>query len=86
MKKIGRDIQHYTPLIAILGLGLLGFYIFSYDRQFQSIIVIATAAGYVSWGIVHHYIHRDLHTSVIFEYLALGIVGVIVVLSLIANA
>lgn len=86
MKKIGRDIQHYTPLFAIILLGFLGFYLFPYDRSFQTAVVLATAAGYVSWGLIHHYIHQDLHTSVILEYVAIGIVGVIVVLSLLVNA
>lgn len=86
MKKLGRDIQHYTPLFAILVLGLVGFSWFSYDRDFQSVIVIATGAGYVSWGLVHHHIHRDLHLSVVLEYIAISLIGIVVVLSLIANA
>lgn len=86
MKKIGRDIQHYTPLLAILAVSLLGFVIFPYDRNFQSVIIISAAAGYVSWGLVHHHIHQDLHLTVVLEYVGIGTVGMVLVLTLLANA
>ncbi len=86
MNKIGRDIQHYTPLFALLLLGLVGFAYFSYDHNFQSVIVIAMAAGYVSWGLIHHHIHQDLYLSVILEYVAIGALGAIIVLTILLNA
>ena len=86
MKRIGRDIQHYTPLFAILAMSLFGFKMFPYDRSFQSVIIIAAAAGYVSWGLIHHYIHQDLHLSIVMEYIGIGTVGMILVLTLLANA
>lgn len=81
MKKLSRDIQHYLPLVGILVAGLVGFLVFSYDRNFQAAIAVAVAVSYVVWGLVHHYIHKDLHTSVIVEYLAIAIVGLVAVFS-----
>ena len=66
-KKATSHIQHYLPLIGILLAGAYGVYYFSYDRAFQAAIVIAAANGYIAWGVIHHYLHRDLHLSVIFE-------------------
>lgn len=81
MKKLSRDIQHYTPLLGILAAGIIGFALFSYDRMFQTGIVLASAAAYVTWGLIHHFIHKDLHISIIVEYITIATLGVIIVMS-----
>jgi EamA domain-containing membrane protein RarD len=86
MKKLSRDIQHYLPLVGILVAGLVGFLVFSYDRNFQAAIAIAVAVSYVVWGLVHHYIHKDLHASVIVEYLAIAIIGLVAIFSVLFRA
>jgi hypothetical protein len=86
MRHITRHLQHYLPLVGILVAGFLGFWIFSYDRAFQMAIAMGLSAAYVSWGIVHHYIHKDLHTSVIVEYIAIALLGLVVIYSLIVRA
>jgi hypothetical protein len=83
MRSISRHLPHYLSLIGILAVGTVGFVIFSYDKVFQMGILIAVAAGYLTWGIVHHAIHRDLNLSVVIEYLVVAILGFVVVFSLI---
>ena len=82
MKRITRHLQHYLPLLGILVAGLVGIITFSYDTNFQMALLFATASGYVSWGIVHHYIHGDLHSSIIFEYIVIALLGVVIVSSI----
>ncbi|OGM20602.1 hypothetical protein A2955_03205 [Candidatus Woesebacteria bacterium RIFCSPLOWO2_01_FULL_37_19] len=86
MHKLTRHIQHYLPLIGVFLVGILGFRMFAYDRVFQSVIVVATAASYVAWGFVHHHIHDDLHLSVILEYIAIAFLGVVIVFSVLFRA
>jgi len=57
---------------------VLGFYLFSYDRVFQLALGIAAASGYLAWGVVYHYIHKDLHLSVVLEYVAIACLGVVI--------
>ena len=83
MKSFAKHLPHYAALLGILTIGALGFIIFSYDKFFQIGVLVAVAAGYVVWGVVHHAIHRDLHFSVFVEYLVVAILGLVVVLSLI---
>lgn len=78
-----KHIPHYVSLLAILVAGLIGFYAFSYDRSFQISVSIALALAYVSWGIIHHTIHRDVCLAIILEYIAVAILGVVMVFSLI---
>lgn len=81
-----KHISHYIPLIGMMIVSFVGFFISSFDRSFQISIVIASGVGYVSWGITHHYIHKSLHPEIIIEYLAIAIFGVVSVLLLLFRA
>jgi hypothetical protein len=83
MKNIARHLPHYLTLLGLLFAGILAFVIFSYDKMFQIGVLAAVAASYVAWGIIHHAIHKNLHLSVVIEYLVVAALGLIVVLSLI---
>lgn len=74
MESMSKHFPHYISLIGIFIAGILGFYFFSYDRFFQTAIVIALALSYVSWGIIHHAIHKDivsLWSMLQFQFLVL---------------
>jgi hypothetical protein len=86
LKKIAHDLPHYLSLFGILGVSFVGFYVFAYDRVFQESIAVALAASYVVWGIVHHHIHRDLHLSVVMEYIAVSLVGLVIIYSLVLTS
>ena len=74
---------HYTPLVGILFAALMGFIFVSYNQSFRAAVIVAASVSYVSWGLIHHYIHKDLHLSVILEYVSIAILGLIVGLSLV---
>lgn len=78
-----KHLTHYMSLIAILGVGLLGLLYFPHSSYFQIAVAVALSAGYVTWGIVHHYIHRDLHLSVVIEYVVVACLGLVIVFSLV---
>ncbi len=86
MRSIFKDLAHYTPLFGILIVGFGAFWLFSYDRVFQIATAISTALAYVLWGIIHHYIHRDLNVSVIVEYLVIASLGLVVIFSLVLRS
>ena len=86
IKMTSKHIQHYLPLLGILAFGLFGFLIFSYDKAFQLIILIALAVAYVFWGLIHHYLHDDLYLLVIIEYIAVATLGLVIAFSLILRA
>jgi len=43
------------------------------------------SVSYVTWGIVHHWHHRDLHIKIVFEYLVIAIFAVLLFASLLLN-
>ncbi|KKP48254.1 MAG: hypothetical protein UR39_C0001G0049 [Candidatus Woesebacteria bacterium GW2011_GWA1_33_30] len=81
-----KHLPHYVSLIAIFLAGLVGFYVFSYDKYFRVGIAVALSASYVTWGVIHHASHKDICWTVIFEYIAVSILGLIMVLTLIFRA
>jgi hypothetical protein len=86
MKEIAKQLPHYLSLAGILIAGIIGFVVFSYERAFQIAVAIGLALAYVAWGIIHHAIHRDLHLSVVIEYIVVASLGLVVILSLIFRA
>ena len=86
MNDFTHHIKHFTPLIGILAAGFFGFWLFSFDRLFQIALIIAVGAGYVTWGIIHHHIHKDLHWEVVVEYVVVAFLGIVIVFSLILRA
>lgn len=83
MSKTAREIQHFVPLLGIFGAGLIAFFLFSYDQKFQLAAIIATAAAYITWGIVHHIMRKDINFEVVLEYIVVAVLGVIIVWSVI---
>lgn len=83
MQSLKKHLPHYISLIGIFIAGEIGFYLFSYDTFFQVGIVVAMAAAYVSWGIIHHTIHKDICLSVVIEYITVAILGLVIALGLI---
>ena len=85
MRSFARHLPHYLSLFGILIAGFAGLILFSYDRNFQVSVAIATAASYVAWGIVHHWLHKDLHLETVIEYVAIAILGLVIIFSMIVR-
>lgn len=83
MQSLIKHFPHYISLIGILVAGLIGFYAFSYDHFFQIGIVVALSLSYISWGIIHHTLHKDICLTIVLEYVAIAILGTVMALSLI---
>lgn len=83
MKSFTKHLPHYLVLFGILLAGFAGLILFSYDKNFQTSIAAATAAGYVTWGITHHLLHRDFHWEVLVEYASIAMLGFVIIFSMI---
>ena len=83
MEKVIKHLPHYFSLFTILMIGFVVFIAFSNNPTFQSYVALATAAAYVTWGIVNHFIHKDLYASVVVEYIAVALLGLVIIFSLI---
>lgn len=80
-----KEFKDYLILLIILTLGLVAFISCQPDRRLQSLAIIATAAFYVLWGVIHHLSRGDFHLKVLLEYLAVSFLAVILVLTLLSR-
>ena len=80
-----KHLSHYMALFGILLAGFAGLILFSYDKNFQIAVSFALAVAYVTWGVVHHHLHRDLHIETFIEYLVVAILGFVIIFSLIVR-
>lgn len=78
-----KHLPHYLSLFGIFAAAIVGFIVFSYDRDFQVAIAVAVSASYFVWGVVHHSMHKDLEIKVVLDYLVVALLGMVTLLSLI---
>jgi predicted PurR-regulated permease PerM len=83
MQKYTHHLPHYISLFGILAAGAIAFALFNYDRTLQVSVAIAVAFAYIAWGLVHHYLHRDLYVEVMIEYIVVAALGLVILFSLI---
>jgi hypothetical protein len=86
MKSFAKHLPHFITLFGILFAAFAGLILFSYEKRFQMAISVALACSYVSWGIVHHLLHKDFSLEVLFEYIAVAALGLVIIISLVIRA
>lgn len=83
IKTFARHIPHYFLLFGILLAGFAGLILFSYDKNFQMMVALATGISYIIWGTFHHHSQKDLHLEVFVEYVVISILGMVILFTLI---
>jgi len=78
-----KHLPHYFSLIGILTATIIGFLVFSYDKNFQLAIITSASISYFVWGIIHHILHKDLNLQIALEYLVVASIGFVVGVSVI---
>ncbi|MDO8504034.1 MAG: hypothetical protein Q7S60_05125 [bacterium] len=78
-----KHFTHYLSLLGIVGASLWGLSAFSYDKAFQSAVILALGISFVVWGVVHHFLNDDLHPKVALEYIMSAVFGTIILLMVI---
>lgn len=80
---MSNHVVHYIPLVLILLLGLGGVSLYQYDTNIQRALIVATASGYVIWGVIHHKLHEELSFEIFLEYLFVAIIGCILAFTIV---
>lgn len=81
-----KEIKNHTVAYIILVAALLGFVVIFLhvwpDINMQRIVAVAMGLFYFLWGIVVHKRHNHINARVIFEYLAISVLAVSLLLLL----
>jgi hypothetical protein len=76
------NVLHTLVLFCILIGGTLTFWSARGNINLQLIIGSITAAAYVAWGIIHHALSGDLHSRVVIEYVLVGLIAIVLLVTL----
>lgn len=77
-----RAIIHFSVLIAILAAGVFTFIRVRPNTTVQLFVGVVTACAYVVWGLVHHAIKKDLHQRIVVEYLLIGAIAIVLLVTM----
>lgn len=86
LEEIHYHLVRYLVLTAILVFGLLFFFLSAHDPSLQLKIVFVSLVAYVLWGVVHHYLGKDLTALIVLEYVLVAAVALIIISSLLRFA
>lgn len=81
-----KHLKDYLALFSILAAAIFFFFYFRFNRQAQTGVVLATAAAYVIWGMIHHLGAKDFHWRILAEYLIVATLASLVVIFLLLRA
>jgi len=59
--------------ILILLCGMTLFFAFSHDTYMRITMLSVVTIAYIAWGLVHHYIQKDLTLIKAFEYVTIAV-------------
>lgn len=80
MKK--ESIFHATILSIILISGVVMFYLTRGNTTTQMFVGFCTTIAYILWGIIHHMMVGNLHRKVVIEYILVGAIALVLMLTL----
>ena len=79
VKKLNAHRDYY---LILAGMQVAGFLLVLYahnDKQLVFSYVVLSTFFYMIWAYVHHFIHHDLNTKIVLEYMLMGALGIAVV-------
>jgi len=63
-----QHIGHTLILLLTLIFGVTLFFAFSHDPSLRLLLLTLVSVSYAIWGILHHYLRKDLNWALVIEY------------------
>lgn len=81
------DRRHIIELAMLILILLIGIFILLYVPivGWSRILAVGVAGVYPLWGIWHHLEHRNLSWSIAWEYILVGALAALVLLSIVSD-
>jgi len=73
---------HTMVLFVMLTMGILALWYARGQNLVQTGIGITMSLAYVAWGLIHHKLKGDLHRNVVVEYVLVGLIAIILLVTL----
>lgn len=86
IKEVKKHGHYYISLVLIMLLSVLLIMQTQYGRGFQLLAAVLTAAFYIGWGVLHHFVHHNITAKIMIEYVLIASLGITIVLFIIKGA
>ena len=83
LRELYQNRLHYAFLFLGLGLGMIFFFSLA---EFRIQSVVGLCSFYFIWGVIHHWLDKDLHFKIVLEYLLVALTGCVILLSVVWRA
>lgn len=70
-----RHLSHYIVLLVIMMAGLVAMIASGKSTLAHTVILVLMSLGYFFWGVIHHFLEKDLHFEVVLEYFIMSLLG-----------
>ena len=77
-----QSVIHFLFLMVILAAGVFTFLYVRPNTTLQLFVGVVTAVAYVLWGFVHHAMRKDLHQKIVVEYLLIGTIAIVLLVTM----
>jgi hypothetical protein len=77
-----KQFTHFFVLLILLGVGVGTFFYVQPNVALQLLVGITTSVAYVVWGLVHHAMQKDLHPKIVIEYMLIGAIAVVLLVTI----
>ena len=68
---------HVSILVGILLTSIFAYLQLQGSPMLQFLVGLVAVVSYVSWGIMHHGIQKELHPKIVVEYVGIGFLAVL---------
>jgi hypothetical protein len=79
IRNLKAHLPYYSVFLLIAALGFWLLAVNAHEPQGRMVIIVLLTFFYVLWGLLHHYIHHDISTKIVLEYVLIGALGISVI-------
>jgi len=72
IQDVRQHSTHYAFLAGFLTVMMALFLRFKDNEAAAAGVLLLTGTGYIAWGLVHHYLKRDLSAKIAVEYILMA--------------
>lgn len=76
-----KHLNHYLILVCGELVFFVLIFLFRYNRLILMLLAASASIYYFSWGIIHHMIEHRITTSIVLEYLFIGVFSFLLIFS-----
>lgn len=85
IQDVRQHSTHYAFLAGFLAVMMILFLRFKDNEAAAAGVLLLTGTGYIVWGLVHHYLKRDLSAKIAVEYILMAMLVITILIAVLLS-